>query len=91
MVETNTRLMKLNQITVKCAFSLYLYVVKILLISFSAISRIGFFSCNYHNGKCWVILKFGLFLRKSLKQVDRFFKKRSPRMLYDVKKCDCKV
>ena len=47
MVETNTPLMKLNQITtkmcVKLIQSLYLCAVKISFILFSAITRIGFF------------------------------------------------
>ena len=61
MVETNTRLMKLNQIITKMC---------ILLISLRCENFVDFvfrdfgnwiFTCNHYNGKCWVIFDYGLF------------------------------
>ena len=54
----NTRLMKLNQIITEMCINLYLCAVKISLILFSAISRIGLFlaiTTMANNGQSWIV------------------------------------
>ena len=63
VVKTSTGLMELNQITTKmCIKFLSLHCENLVKFVFRDFEN-WIFSCNHYNGKCFVILDYGSFLK----------------------------